>query len=104
MVDTKSHIERLDEGGYVHLPEYHGRTGFARMEYTFERVAGGTLYENCLVIGSAVPLLRLTNPLIGRFAFSEEQGRAWFRHNVEEVGMFENFLPDLYRKEAGRPD
>jgi hypothetical protein len=102
LVDTVSHIERLDEGGYIHNPAFHGMIGFARMEYTFTPVVAGTLYENCLIIGSSRPLLGLANPLIERFAFDEEHGRAWLRHNVEEVGQFENFLPDLYRKETGR--
>ncbi len=102
VVDTRSHIERLDEGGYVHNPEFHGRPGFARMEYRFERVAGGTLYENCLIIGATGSLLRLATPLIARFAFTPEKGQAWLRHNVEEVGQFEHFLPHLYHEETGR--
>ncbi len=44
----------------------------------------------------------LVRPLVRRFGFSNEKGRAWFRHNVEEVGMFENFLPELYHTETGR--
>jgi len=103
-VDTVTHIERLDEGGYIHNPELHGRTGFARMEYTFERVADGTLYENCLIIGAAAPWYPLVKPLVRRFAFTEAQGQAWLIHNVEEVGMFEEFLPGLYRQETGRTE
>jgi hypothetical protein len=103
VVDTTTHIERLDEGGYIHNPEFHGRTGFARMEYSFAPAPGGTLYENCLIVGGSSAVTRLMlNPLIERFGFTREQGRAWLRHNIEEVGMFENFLPDLYRKETGR--
>lgn len=108
-VDTVSHVKRLDEGGYVHEPEMHGRPGFAfrglvRMEYTFERVPAGTLYENRLIIGSTAPWYPLVRPLVTAFAFSPEQGRAWLRHNVEEVGHFEAFLPGLYRQETGRAD
>lgn len=102
VVDTRSHIERLDEGGYIHNPAFHGLTGFARMEYSFERVAGGTLYENSLTIGSTGRLLRHATPLIARFAFTAAKGQAWLRHNVEEVGQFEHFLPRLYHEETGR--
>lgn len=102
VVDTITHIERLDEGGYVHNPEFLGRTGFARMEYSFEPAPGGTLYENCLIVGTPNRLLGLANPLIARLAFDAAHGQAWLRHNVEEVGMFENFLPALYRQETGR--
>lgn len=102
LVDTITEIERLDEGGYVHNPRLHGRTGLVRMEYRFERVPGGTLYENRLIIGSVAPWYALARPLVERFGFGAEQGRAWLRHNVEEVGMFEHFLPGLYRAETGR--
>ncbi|MDP3898997.1 MAG: hypothetical protein Q8Q62_20185 [Mesorhizobium sp.] len=104
LVDTVTHIERLDEGGYIHKPEFHGRTGVARMEYSFARVPGGTLYENCLIVGAQSPWLRPINPLVARFGFPREQGAAWLRHNIEEVGMFENFLPALYRQETGRAE
>ncbi|QYK45254.1 MAG: hypothetical protein KF794_00600 [Xanthobacteraceae bacterium] len=102
VVNTTTHIERLDEGGYIHNPELHGRTGFARMEYTFESAPGGTRYENCLIIGSTAGWYPLVRPLVHRFAFTRAQGVAWLRHNIEEVGMFENFLPQLYRQETGR--
>jgi hypothetical protein len=101
-VDTITHIERLDEGGYIHNPELHGRTGFARMEYSFTPAAGGTLYENSLTIGAAAPWYPLLRPLVERFAFTPAQGRAWHLHNIEEVGMFEHFLPALYHHETGR--
>ncbi|RJF90037.1 hypothetical protein D3874_16785 [Oleomonas cavernae] len=102
LVDTITHIERLDEGGYVHNPEVLGRTGFARMEYGFESHPQGTCYENCLIIGMAGRPARLPNRLIGGLKFPHEQGLAWIRHNIEEVGMFENFLPGLYAGETGQ--
>jgi hypothetical protein len=34
--------------------------------------------------------------------FPDDKARAWLRHNVEEVGNFEFFLPELYAKEASR--
>ena len=104
LVDTITHIERLDEGGYIHNPEVHGRQGLARMEYTFERVSGGTLYENCLIVGAKARWYPLIRPLVQRFVFTPEQGKAWLLHNIEEVGMFENFLPELYRLHTGRTE
>lgn len=100
-VDTTTRIERLDEGGFVHNPEFHGRAGLARMEYAFQRVPAGTLYENCLIIGVSSRWYPLVRPLVRRFVFGEAHGRAWLKHNVEEVGMFENFLPGLFRDETG---
>lgn len=45
--------------------------------------------------------MHFVSPLIQRFVFDQAQGLAWLRHNIEEVGLFEHFLPDLYRQETG---
>lgn len=102
-VDTVTDIERLDEGGFVHNPRLHGIPGLVRMEYRFTPVPGGTLYENRLLIGGAGGWRRRITPLIRRFGFDAAHGRAWLRHNIEEVGAFEQFLPALYRLETGDP-
>jgi hypothetical protein len=104
VVDVHTVIEKLDEEGYIHNPIVHGISGFARMEYTFQRVPGGTLYENCLIFGKAGAVGRLLTPLLARAAFPPGKGETWLRHNIEEVGMFENFLPQLYRQETGRDE
>jgi len=102
LVDVSTVIEKLDEEGYIHNPIVHGVPGLARMEYTFRAVPGGTLYENALVIGAAGRRGRWFDPLLHRLAFPPGKGHAWLRHNIEEVGMFENFLPALYAQETGR--
>ncbi len=100
-VDVVTDIEQLDETGYVHNPRVHGLPGLVRMEYRFTRVADGTLYQNRILIGGAQGWRRTVLPLVERFAFDQAHGRAWLRHNVEEVGAFEHFLPALYRSETG---
>ncbi len=102
VVDITTEIEKLDEEGYIHNPMLHGIRGLARMEYRFTRVPGGTLYENCLLFGVAGA--RWLQPVVERLAFPPGKGETWLRHNIEEVGMFENFLPALYRAETGRDD
>ncbi|MGE0798488.1 MAG: hypothetical protein AB7G13_15645 [Lautropia sp.] len=99
-VDIATVIEKLDEEGYVHNPVVHGVSGLARMEYRFTPEQGGTRYENCLIIGGARGWRRALTPLLERFAFPRERGIAWIRHNVEEVGALEQFLPALYRRET----
>lgn len=100
-VNVLTDIVQLDEAGYVHLPRVHGLSGLVRMEYRFTRVAEGTLYENRLVVGGVQGWRRALGPLIEHFVFDDHRGRAWLRHNVEEVGAFEHFLPALYRAETG---
>ena len=100
-VDIVTRIEKLDEEGFIHNPVLHGVRGLARMEYAFRAVAGGTLYENCLVFGVRHPAYALVRPLAKWLAFPDAKGETWIRHNVEEVGMLEKFLPELYRAETG---
>ena len=97
-VDATEDVLRLDPGGFVHVNRRAG-VEVARMEYTFERVAGGTLYRNSLVVGASAPLLRPLNALVAPLVFPDHMGRRWLQHNVEEVGNFEHFLPQLYETE-----
>ncbi|MDO8903089.1 DAPG hydrolase family protein [Hydrogenophaga sp.] len=96
LVNIHTRIEKLDEEGYIHNPMVHGIGGLARMEYRFTRVPGGTLYENCLIFGHASPWFRVARPLVAALAFPQGKGEAWLRHNIEEVGALEHFLPGLY--------
>ncbi len=100
-VDTITDIEKLDEEGYIHNPRLFGIAGLVRMEYRFERVREGTMYENRLLLGGTRGWRRGARPLIERFGFDHAHGLAWLRHNIEEVGAFEHFLPGLYRQETG---
>ena len=104
VVDVTTEIEKLDEEGYVHLPALHVARalppvgGLVRMEYRFTPTPRGTLYENSLTFGRAAwwsaPLMAALLPA--------GHGERWIRHNVEEVGLFEHFLPALYYAETGR--
>ncbi|MGH7858718.1 MAG: DAPG hydrolase family protein, partial [Candidatus Binatia bacterium] len=101
LVDIVTTIERLDEGGFTHGPRILGMP-LIRLDYTFTPVADGTLYENSITCGPAFPPLRaFFNRVLRPRFFPDAKAHAWFRHNVEEVGNFEFFLPDLYAKEVG---
>jgi hypothetical protein len=101
-VDTVDVVEKLDETGIVLAQRLFGRAPVFRLEHRFEPVAGGTLYRSQMLVGSAAPFSRVfLNRLIRPLWFPDHMGRAWLRHNVEEVGNFEHFLPDLYARAAG---
>jgi DAPG hydrolase PhiG domain len=73
------------------------------LEHTFTPVPEGTLYLSKMYLGTKAVLARfLFNRWLRPRYFSDEMGRAWLKHNVEEVGNFEFFLPALYAKHAGR--
>lgn len=90
-------VVRLDEGGFAHRPRFHGISGLVAMDYAWRRVPGGTLYENSITIGPALPRgMSFVQRAIRELAFDEGHARAWLLHNVEEVGNLEHFLPALF--------
>ena len=95
------HVAALDVTG-IHLQASIGGVTLGNLRHTFTAVEGGTLYESELVLGLDTPVVRvIMNPLIRNFRMSDEQARSWFIHNVEEVGNFQFFLPDLYAAHRG---
>lgn len=100
-VDVLTDVVRLDEGGFAHRPRFLG--GALRpvaMDYAFTRVPGGTRYENSMTVGFAgKPRL---NAALRSHVMPDDKGRAWLLHNVEEVGSFEHFLPELIRQVTGQ--
>ena len=100
VIDTLTDIDKLDVEGFRHRPRALGLHPVV-MDYSFKRVPGGTLYENSLVLGFASKAARPLNTLLRRARFPDAKGLAWLRHNVEEVGNFEFFLPQLYASEHG---
>lgn len=99
LVDVHTLITKLDEQGFAHRPRVHGLR-LAQMDYAFEATDAGVLYRNSLTVGAKGIVGKLLNPLIRRFMFDEARGRAWIKHNIEEVGNFESFLPALYDQEG----
>lgn len=100
VVDVLTDVVQLDVHGFHHRPRRFGLHP-VDMPYRFSRVAGGTRYENELIVGFAGAPRWLNARLVAR-AFDEAHGRAWLLHNVEEVGAFQDFLPDLYHSAHGR--
>jgi hypothetical protein len=98
LIDTHTEIVKLDEQGFAHRPRFHGLR-LAEMDYEFTPTAAGTLYRNSLTVGARGVAGKLLNPLIRTLLFDKARGRAWVKHNIEEVGNLESFLPDLYAAE-----
>jgi hypothetical protein len=94
-IDIVETVLRLDDTGFT-LANFVLEAEITRLNHDFIEVEGGTLYLSTLTVGFAAPGLRLLNPLLHRLMFTEEMGRAWLRHNVEEVGALEHIIPRLY--------
>lgn len=99
LIDVETEITRLDEGGFAHESRRLGLP-VVKMEYHFEQVPEGTLYRNTMTVGLGFTLGKPVNRLIKSFAFDEAYAHAWIKHNIEEVGNFELFLPQLYASEV----
>ena len=100
LIDVHTEIIKLDEQGFAHRPQFHGFQ-LAQMDYEFKETDEGTVYRNSLTVGAQGIFGKLVNWVIRTLVFDEARGRAWIKHNIEEVGNFESFLPKLYAVEAG---
>ncbi|MDH5538422.1 MAG: hypothetical protein OEY03_03360 [Rhizobacter sp.] len=99
LVDVVTTIEKLDETGFVHGLRLLGME-IMRLAYSFTPVAGGTLYENSIIFGPDNMLRPSFNTVLRPRLLPDDRARAWLKHNVEEVGNFEHFLPGLYARET----
>ena len=100
LVDNTVTIDRLDETGLRFHAERAGKTAF-ELEHRYLPSVEGIEYHSRLLLGVGQGWLKsLINDVILPRQFSDDKAIAWLTHNVEEVGCFEDFLPELYRRYA----
>lgn len=101
-IDVTETVTRIGESGFTITGTRLGHQ-VTELKHDFSKVDGGTLYLSTLTVGSALAGLGpLINRIIHRHVFSEEKGRAWLKHNVEEVGLLEHIVPLIYPKGGAR--
>jgi hypothetical protein len=99
LVDSIELVEKLDESG-IRLVKKIGDTEVFSLQHDFIPQGNNTLYKSQMIIGTNnKPWDKIFNSFVLPLFFTKEMATAWLKHNVEEVGNFEFFLPDLYRKE-----
>jgi len=108
IIDRVTHLD--DKGIFLETEQAGISVGFSNLlvrvplrlsslEHQFIPVGNGTQYESRLLIGLDSEMGRLfVNPIIRPLFIGEKMARAWLKHNVEEVGNLENFLPELFEK------
>jgi hypothetical protein len=95
-------VEQMDETGLT-LGLRRGPWRIGELRHRFSATADGTVYRSRLVAGPTAPIIgRPVSVFVKRFVLIPEMGRAWLKHNVEEVGNLEFFLPALYADQAQR--
>jgi hypothetical protein len=76
-----------------------GGLELGRLLHRFKDTDRGVEYNSRLVAGLEKGLPRkLINSVLLPKMMGEVKLKAWFQHNIEEVGCFENFLPGLYER------
>lgn len=104
LIDTVEEVVKLDATGICLRKQVMG-VEVPRLEHRFITHPLGTQYISRLRVGAESLLGKhIVNPLIHRFIMMEAMMHAWLKHNIEEVGNFEYFLPALYQKEQAKKE
>lgn len=102
LVDVIEDVTRLDRTGITLEKRVLGQV-VSRLSHDFGTGAGGASYRSCLTVGFETPGIgQVLNPAIRRVHFPMAMGRAWIRHNIEEVGLLEHLVPLL--RDSGSSD
>jgi hypothetical protein len=100
LVDSIETVTKLDATGIRLERRVLGDEVFS-LEHWFAAADGGTRYRSRMELGADTAFGRiLFNRIIRPMIFSDLMGPAWIKHNIEEVGTFEHFLPELVRSSA----
>lgn len=102
-VDTTDTVEKLDETG-IRLVRRIAGVQVLQLEHTWSRGDDSTHYVSVMDIGARGRWFSPVNWYLTTRRFPEPMGRAWLRHNVEEVGLLEHFLPSLHAQHDSGAD
>lgn len=102
LVREQLEVVALDETQFCLRATRAGIT-VAHLSFFFEDGEDGLQVRNLLTVGLEKGLLKpLVNRLLIPWLYSEDKNYAWMRHSVEEIGNFENFLPEIFaRRDQG---
>jgi hypothetical protein len=93
LVDVVEEVIRLDRTGITLEKRVLGQI-VSRLSHDFGNGQDGARYHSTLIVGIDVPVVcHAINAAIRRLVFPEAMGRAWIRHNVEEVGLLVHLIP-----------
>ncbi|QMU28143.1 hypothetical protein [Adhaeribacter radiodurans] len=96
LVDSAEEVVKLDITG-IKLIRKIGEIEVFSLEHQFIPVSNGTRYISRMQVGADSFIGKyFINPLLHTKIFTKQMGISWLKHNIEEVGNFEFFLPELY--------
>lgn len=98
IIDSVETVEKLDETGIRLTRRIAGHVVFS-LEHWFSQGQDGAGYNSQMIVGSSsFPLGSFFTRCVRPFIFTRAMGHAWLRHNIEEVGNFEFFLPEFFAR------
>lgn len=102
LIDSTELVEKLDETG-IRLVKKLGENEIFSLQHDFIQEGINTLYKSKMIVGTNSKFLGLLfNSYVRPLIFTKDMGSAWLKHNIEEVGNFEFFLPELYYEEINK--
>ncbi|WP_412555659.1 hypothetical protein [Shimia sp. MIT1388] len=101
-LDERLEVVALDAQRFALKATRRGVT-VADLEFRFEDGPDGAKFTNLLTVGVESGWLKpLVNRVMIPWLYYEDKNYAWVLHTVEEVGNFENFLPEIFaRRDQG---
>lgn len=98
LIDSVELVEKLDETG-IRLVRKIGAIEVFSLQHDFIPDGNNTIYQSKMTVGTDKAIGKFLNSFVRPLIFTKDMGRAWLKHNIEEVGNFEFFLPELYFEE-----
>jgi hypothetical protein len=96
LIDSIELVEKLDETG-IRLTRKIGKIEVFSLQHDFIKDGNNTIYKSKMIIGTSNAFWKnIFNSYVRPLIFTNEMGTAWLKHNIEEVGNFEFFFPELY--------
>ena len=94
-VDTTDTVEKLDATG-IRLVRRFAGVPVLQLSHTWSACDGHTHYVSVIEVGALARLFTPVNRYLTRRRFPMSMTEAWVVHNIEEVGLLEHLLPDVY--------
>ena len=96
-VDARARVTRFDDEAFNFELLVGGVAPAGEVLHLWEPADVGLRFRTQVTIGPRIPIIgRLLTRIARRLLFSDAMLRDWIRHNIEESGETEKFVPALY--------
>lgn len=101
-IDVVISVDRIDESEMTFTAHRFG-VAIAKLVHVYSSEDGGCRFYTETIAGLTIPVLGwILNWLLMPFLYSKRTAEQWIRHNIEEIGQTEKFVPILYSQYDNR--